>query len=397
MEAIQHHQWPVADEGAFPLPVIYLKTKVKRPDQSELKFYSAVLRAIPIFIHKHLKPDSEDDYLPVEVELEVSTKTGPVRVSIAYQPGEMLTDSIFYDWDDLLEEEDFDGDGLDLDEPFADFAYYDDAFEVIRQSEQAGELDKAGIHDPALQEAQDLLKQAYQLANPRRRIELAHDALAISPKCTSAYILLAEEEARTLEEAYEYYRQGAAAGEATLGAEFFELHQGNFWTYPAAHPYLQALMEMANLEWELDRTNEALQHYQQHLMLNPVDHYGVRYSLLNLFISLGRDADALALIERYARDPFADWVYSRALLLFHEQGDSPAANEALRAAIMRNPLVPAYLTGEKRLPRRIPDSIGLGDESEAVHYATGSLSHWRQTPGALPWLLKRRGDLLGSN
>jgi tetratricopeptide (TPR) repeat protein len=153
-------------------------------------------------------------------------------------------------------------------------------------------------------------------------------------------------------------------------------------------------MGLANMEWELDRTQDALQHYQELLALNPYDHYGARYSLLNLFISLGRDADALALIERYRKDPFADWVYSRALLLFHEQGDSLAARNALHIAVERNPHVLAYLTGEKRLPKRAPDSIGLGDRSEAIHYASGSLSYWRQTPGALPWLKKQIQDKL---
>jgi tetratricopeptide (TPR) repeat protein len=388
LDAIQHHKWPVAGEDAFPMPVTYLKTKVKRPDHSELSFYSAVLRAIPIFIRDHLKPAGEDDYLPADVELEVSTKAGPIRVGIAYRPEEFLTDTVFFDTDESQVDDVSDEDALFPDEPFADFAYYDEAFEGLRQIEQENDLDQERINDPSLQQALDLVDEAYQLASPRRRIELAREALAISPKCAGAFILLAEEEARTIEEAHEYYRQGVAAGEAALGAEFFELHQGDFWNHPIAHPYLQALRGMANLEWELERTQEALQHYQELLAFNPYDHYGVRYSLLNLLLAQGRDADALALIERYSRDPFADWVYSRALLLFHEQGDSPAAREALHVAILRNPSVPAYLTGKKRLPKQTPDSIGLGDESEAIHYASGSLSLWRQTPGALPWLQK---------
>jgi tetratricopeptide (TPR) repeat protein len=388
LDAIQQNKWPVADDEGFPLPVTYLKTKVKRPDHSELRFYSAILRAIPIFIQNHLTPDGEGGFLPVEVELEVNTQAGPIRVGIAYQPGEFLADTIFLDSNEKQEDDVLFEDEVYPDEPFADFAYFDDAWEAISQSEKTTDPDQASSDDPALLEAQDLVEEAYRLTSPRRRIGLAREALAISPKCAAAYILLAEEEAKTIEEAHEYYRQGVAAGEAALGAEFFELHRGDFWTYPMAHPYLQAMLELANLEWELEQTQEALQHYQELLALNPFDHYGVRYSLLNLLLNLGRDADALALIERYTKDPFADWVYSRALLLFHEQGDSPSAREALRVAIMRNPSVPAYLTGKKRLPKRIPDSIGLGDESEALNYVSGSLSLWRQTPGALPWLQK---------
>lgn len=390
LEAILKYKWPVMDEAAYPLPVTYLKTKVKRPDQAELNLYAAVLRAIPDFVAQYLDSDGAGDYLPVEAELKVETLSGPVSVAIAYQPNAIPDYQTFFD-PAILEDSAF----FDDDEPFDDFAYYDDAIEVIRKIEQEEEGDDDaddGISDPQLQHAEDLIQDAYLEDNPHKRIQMAHQALKISPHCVSAYILLADEEARTIEEAHELFKQGVAAGASALGTEFFELHRGDFWDYDQARPYLEALMGMANMEWELDRTQEALQHYQELLALNPYDHYGVRYSLLNLFISLGRDADALALIERYRKDPFSDWVYSRALLLFHEQGDSPAARKALKIAVERNPHVPTYLTGEKRLPKRIPNSIGLGDRSEAIHYVSGNLSHWRQTPGALPWLQKQIQD-----
>ncbi len=389
LDAIRRHQWPVAGEDAYPLPVTYLKTKLNRPDRAELGFYAAVLRAIPAFIAGHLTPDGAGDFLPAEAELEVATLAGTVRVAIAYQPGALPNAQTFFEPDVLEGGFVFDDDDLYPDEPFADFAYFDDTFEELRQIEQEEDAeDEVEITDPQLQRAQDLVDEAFLEENPRRRIRMARKALTFSPNCAAAYVLLAEDEAKTIDDAYALYQQGVTAGAAALGAEFFELHRGEFWDYRRAHSYLQALMGLANLEWELERTQEALPHYQELLALNPYDHYGIRYSLLNLLLSLGRDADALALIERYRKDPFADWVYSRALLLFHEQGDSPAARQALELALERNPHVSAYLTGQKRLPKRIPDSIGLGDRSEAIHYVSGSLSHWRQTPGALPWLQK---------
>jgi len=390
LEAIHRYNWPLAGDGAYPMPVTYLKTKVNRPDKAELGFYAAVLRAIPAFVAQHLTPDGAGDYLPVEAEIEAATKAGSVKVAIAYQPDAIPSRQAFFEPGVMENGFIFEDDGSYPDEQFDDFAYYDDAFEVIRQIEEDEEADDSddGIPDPELQVAEDLIDEAYQEANPQKRIQMARQALKISPHCVSAYVLLAEEDARTIEDAYQLYRQGVNAGASALGEAFFELHRGKFWDYEYAHAYLQALMGLANMAWELDRAHEALQHYQELLALNPYDHYGVRYSLLNLLITLGRDADALALIERYRNDPFADWVYSRALLLFHEQGDSPSARRALQIALESNPQVPAYLTGDKRLPKRVPDSIGLGDRSEAIHYASGNLNHWRQTPGALPWLQK---------
>jgi hypothetical protein len=51
-----------------------------------------------------------------------------------------------------------------------------------------------------------------------------------------------------------------------------------------------------------------------------------------------------------------------------------------------NPYVAAYLSGRKRLPKRLPDYVGFGDESEAVDYAAGAATLWAVVPGALAWL-----------
>jgi hypothetical protein len=48
-------------------------------------------------------------------------------------------------------------------------------------------------------------------------VALAHKALTISPLCADAYVLLAEEEAKSVEEALEYYRKGVEAGVQVLG------------------------------------------------------------------------------------------------------------------------------------------------------------------------------------
>ena len=51
----------------------------------------------------------------------------------------------------------------------------------------------------------------------------------MSPLCADAYVLLAEEEARSGEEVLDYYQQGVEAGEMALGSEGFEEYAGHFW------------------------------------------------------------------------------------------------------------------------------------------------------------------------
>src|SRR5258707_11898021 len=65
----------------------------------------------------------------------------------------------------------------------------------------------------ATAKAQEVMYEAWNQTSPRARVALAHKALAISPLCADAYVLLAEEEAESVEEALEYYRKGVEAGE----------------------------------------------------------------------------------------------------------------------------------------------------------------------------------------
>lgn len=62
------------------------------------------------------------------------------------------------------------------------------------------------------------------------------------------------------------------------------------------------------------------------------------------------------------------WAYTRALLAFR-RGDTEDARSRLREVIKTNRHVPAYLLGQKPLPRMLLEHIGFGDEREAVAYA----------------------------
>ena len=83
-----------------------------------------------------------------------------------------------------------------------------------------------------------------------------------------------------------------------------------------------------------------------------------------------------------------DWTYTRTLLAFIENGDSPANRTHRETAIATNKYVPAYLSGRRKLPALPFEYIQMGDKSEAVNYVLDSRAVWRATPGAVAWLLK---------
>src|SRR5712671_1778797 len=101
-----------------------------------------------------------------------------------------------------------------------------------------GKPDPRGGRD-LLDDAQDLIYQAWEIPNPKRRMALASKALAISPDCADAYVLLAKA-ANSPADTLELYRKGLAAGERAIGKQSFEDNVGLFWGILETRPYMRA-------------------------------------------------------------------------------------------------------------------------------------------------------------
>ena len=239
--------------------------------------------------------------------------------------------------------------------------------------------------DETLFEAQDLMYEAFEARGPRRAA-LARQALAISSDCADAYLLLAEEIASSAEEARELLERGVAAGERALGPAPFDEDVGHFWGILETRPYMRARAALAETLWALDRREEAVEHHRELLRLNPNDNQGLRDRQAEWLLWLERFEELDALLAAYDEDAAAALVYTKALAAFRREGASSEAGQLLVEAREANPHVVAYLTGRKALPKRLPDYIGFGDESEAVDYAAGAAALWASIPGALAWL-----------
>lgn len=241
-----------------------------------------------------------------------------------------------------------------------------------------------------LEEAQDLIYEAFESGNSKKRIQLAKKALKTSPECADAYVLLAEEQAKDLGEVKELYKKGVEAGERavkqTLGEDALEEEAGYFWGILETRPYMRARQGLALCLWELGERREAIEHYTQMLSLNPGDNQGIRYLLAPALLEEGHEQALKELFETYEDDAGATWVYTRALWKFGSEGATERAKAALEEAVETNPYVPEYLLGERGIPRSLPDFVGMGDESEAAVYFAEALPSWLKTPGAIEWL-----------
>src|SRR5271169_6168016 len=242
--------------------------------------------------------------------------------------------------------------------------------------------------DDATAKAQDVMYEAWERTTPSSRIALARKALGISPLCADAYVLLAEEAARSIEEARDYYAKGVEAGELALEPRRFKEYAGHFWGFLETRPYMRARAGLAGTLVQLGDVAGALAHYRDMLKLNPNDNQGIRYVLAGCLI---RQDNYSALKELLAahEDGSAFWLYTRALVAFRESGDSDEQAAALvRDAWSANEHVPTILAGTKPAVNSNEGYITMGGPDEATYYVTECGAAWHRTPGAVAWLTK---------
>jgi tetratricopeptide (TPR) repeat protein len=247
----------------------------------------------------------------------------------------------------------------------------------------------AGPGGSALEDAQDLMYRAWDTADQRQRVALAKEALSRSPLCADAYVLLAEETAKTPAEAVDLYRRGLEAGEKAVGPAAFQEDVGHFWGLLETRPYMRARGGLAQALWDIGHHDEALEHYRELLRLNPNDNQGNRFLLAGCLLALDRDADLTALLNAYGQESTPEWSYTWALVAYRRDGDSVEARSLLEKGGIMNSHVPPYLLGRKKLPRKPASYITMGGEDEAQEYVRRYSAAWENTKGALEWLMAR--------
>ncbi len=266
-----------------------------------------------------------------------------------------------------------------------EFGSIDEMNAFLKETYSSGVQPEIPASESALERAQDVMYEAWD-ATGAKRIRLAKKALEISPDCADAYVLLAEESAKTPEEARDLYQKAVEAGERALGPEEFKESVGHFWGILETRPYMRARLGLAQVLWYLGEKQQAIEHATELLRLNPGDNQGIRYVLVNWLLETKNTKALESLLKQYPDDGAATWLYTRALLAFQKEGASKTANKLLKEAVNFNPFVPQYLLGKKKLPKQPPAFIGFGDENEAVEYVFGAVEVWINDVKTLDWL-----------
>lgn len=268
--------------------------------------------------------------------------------------------------------------------------FRDEQFDSIEQANAALAARFEGVTlddmpstaESPLEQAQDLIYDAYD-ARGRRQLQLIRRALALSPDCADAYVLLAERSSDPAA-ARPLYEQAVAAAERALGPGAFTDPERTFWGDVSTRPYMRARAGLAESLLAQGDLNAAAAHFAALLELNPGDNQGLRYRLLATLLIAGRNAEAEALLQKHA-EPSPQFGYAAVLLALRAH-DQRRARRLLRPALKSNRRVPAYLTGQKELPLDLPSHYAMGSAEEAVLCAHDLLEPWSVTPGAVEWL-----------
>ncbi len=251
----------------------------------------------------------------------------------------------------------------------------------------------AGPEDEALGEAQDLVYEAWEAADGRSRYALARRALKISPLCADAWLILAERPSLSVQDRREFLERAVKAGELALGEDGFAEYEGHFWGFLETRPYMRARHCLAEDLWRSGDHEAAIGHLREMLDLNPGDNQGLRYVLLAWLLNMRDDTAVEELLRAHSDEASAFICYTQALFAFRKAGDGKVARKAAVAAWECNRHVPKLLAQNGRIRFEDTGYYTLGGEDEAAYYIEEYGFAWKDTPGAVDWLVEVTKDL----
>ncbi len=155
--------------------------------------------------------------------------------------------------------------------------------------------------------------------------------------------------------------------------------------------------EFARLLWQEGRRDEAIDCIIPFLQQLQEDGTFLQAVLVSYLIQMNEEVRALALLDQMPL-PAPEWYYSRALLLFKQQGDTQVSRSPLKMALNENRAMAEVILTQLVAEKPTKSSGSTASEFEEKQFGVDRVrltdarllvdagSGWHTTPGAAQWL-----------
>lgn len=161
----------------------------------------------------------------------------------------------------------------------------------------------------------------------------------------------------------------------------------NYWNNASGRPYMMAAQDLAILLMKNKNYTEAKAILELLLEMDEDDNQGNKFKLLHLLISKNDRKAVNELFLKYKDEQSAQWDYFKALYYF-KNGNLYFAKASVKEGVKKNKFIGLFLmqwTAALRASGSVIDPVLY---TEATYYYNENFELWKETKGALKWLVK---------
>ena len=213
-----------------------------------------------------------------------------------------------------------------------------------------------------LAQAYDILEEAKEEENEKKRVKLIKKALEVCPDCLEAKLLLAVHQDRPIKVLLDFKEALDEEKNRLKNMGWYaKEHIGHFYGIYETRPYIGGMYALANMYANAGIIHKAIDVAKEILRLNESDNTGTRYLLMGLYAYLEDINNMNKLYNKYKEENLHMLVPF--LVYYYKQGKYSEALKYLDRIKKVNKNFVTYFEEDLEIDD-MPDAYSLGDVSE---------------------------------